>query len=134
MPKHRGPAWWLLYALVPLLAGLLVVEHRAPLSPGWHTGVQVSIVLCMYGLVWLWLRTNTLRLLWSAQGTSDRERVVERRSAARRSPRLQFTPRRASVIDRRLSSSNREIFGAKELRLTIQIVVNSLNKRPLNET
>jgi hypothetical protein len=109
MPKHHGPAWWLLYALVPLLAGLLVVEHRAPLSPGWHTGVQVGIVLCIYGLVWLWLRTNTLRLLWSAQGTSDRERVVELRSAARRSPRLQFTPRRASVIDRSARRRHRRL-------------------------
>jgi hypothetical protein len=35
---------------------------------------------------------------------------------------------------RRLPGSNREIFGAKELRYTIQAVMNSLKKRPLNET
>jgi hypothetical protein len=78
MPKHPGPAWWFLYALVPLLSGLFVVEHRAPLSPGGHTGVQVGIVLFIYGLVWLWLRANTLLLLWSEQGTSDQERAVGR--------------------------------------------------------
>jgi hypothetical protein len=32
--KPRGPAWWLLPALLPLLAGLFAVEQRAPLPPG----------------------------------------------------------------------------------------------------
>ena len=95
----RRPAWWLLYALVPLLAGLCVVEHRAPLSPGWHTGVHVGIVLFIYGLVWLWLRANAFRLLWSDQGAGTAERAIEARSAAIRSPGPCFTPRQAYVID-----------------------------------
>ena len=27
MAKHNGPAWWLLYALAPLMGGLLVPER-----------------------------------------------------------------------------------------------------------
>jgi uncharacterized membrane protein YhaH (DUF805 family) len=58
--QPREPAWWMLYALVPLMGGLFVVEHRAALSPRWHTFVQISIVLFIYGLVWLWLSAQTL--------------------------------------------------------------------------
>jgi hypothetical protein len=97
MVKHRGPAWWLLYALVPLLAGLCVVEPRAPLPPGWHRGVQVGIVLVIYGLVWLWLRANALRLLCSNQGMVTRERTFAACRAAIHSPGARFTPRRAYV-------------------------------------
>ena len=97
----RGPAWWLLPALLPLLAGLFVVEQRASLPPGGHTTVQAGIVLFIYGLVWLWLRANSLRLLWSAQGAGTAERTIEARSAATRSPGPRFTPRQAYVIDTR---------------------------------
>jgi potassium-transporting ATPase KdpC subunit len=82
MPKHRGPAWWLMYVLVMLLTWLFVVEHRAPLTPGWHMGVQIGIVLCIYALVWLWLRANAVRLLWGDQGTSHQERAVKPRGMA----------------------------------------------------
>lgn len=109
MLRHRRPAWWLLYALVPLMAGLFVVEHRAPLPPGWHTAGQVAIVLFIYGLVWLWLRANELRLLWSAQGMGDRERAIEARGAAISSPGAYFTPLQARVIDARARYRNRRI-------------------------
>jgi hypothetical protein len=99
MRTHRRPAWWLLYALVPLLARLCVIEHRAPLSPGWHTGVQVGMVLFIYGIVWLWLRANAIRLLWSEQGTGTAERAIEARCMAIRSPGPCFTPRQAYVTD-----------------------------------
>ena len=85
MPKTREPAWWMRYALVPVMGGLLVLEFRAPLSPGGHKGVQVGIVLFIYGLVWLWLRANAFRLLWSDQGAGTAERAIEARSAAIRS-------------------------------------------------
>jgi hypothetical protein len=58
MPKTRAPAWWTLYALVPVMGGLLVSEFRAPLSPGWHKAVQVGIILFVYSFVWVWLRAN----------------------------------------------------------------------------
>jgi hypothetical protein len=109
MPKHRGPAWWLLSALVPLLAGLFVVEHRAALPPGWHTAVRVGIALFIYGLVWLWLRANAVPQLWSDQGTDDRERVIEARGAASRSPGARFTPSQADIIDIRARHRHRRV-------------------------
>jgi hypothetical protein len=96
--KPRGPTWWLLFALLPLLAGLFLVEHRAPLSPGGHTGVQVGIVLFIYGLVWLWLRVNTLQLLWSDQGTSDQKRAVEPRGMLISLPAARLVPRQAHFV------------------------------------
>jgi hypothetical protein len=63
MPKTREPAWWMLYALVPVMGGLLVFEVRASLSPGWHKGVQVGIILFVYGLVWVWLWANDRAML-----------------------------------------------------------------------
>jgi hypothetical protein len=71
MPKTRAPAWWTLYAVVPVMGGLLVAEFRAPLSPGWHKAVQAGIILFVYGFVWVWLRANDrAMLLDSANRTS----------------------------------------------------------------
>ena len=67
MAKHNGPAWWVLYASVPLMGGLLVLEYRAALPPGWHTVVRIGIVLFIYSLVWRWLHANTLALLRTGQ-------------------------------------------------------------------
>jgi hypothetical protein len=80
MDKHGGPVWWVLCALVPLMGGLLVVEHRASLPPGWHTFVQVSMVLFIYGLVWLWLRANRLALLCAGE---DRHAKTDADEASR---------------------------------------------------
>ena len=57
---YRKPGWWMLYALVPLMGGLLLLEHRAPLSPRGHQYVQVGIVLFIYGLVWLWVSARAM--------------------------------------------------------------------------
>ena len=91
MSKYPPPVWWMLCALVPLLAGLCVVEHRASLSPTEHRVAQVGIVLLIYGLVWLWLRANALHLLWSDHGTSDR---------AIRAPGSRLTLRQAHITHR----------------------------------
>jgi hypothetical protein len=109
MRKHRRPAWWLLYALVPLLAGLFAVEHRAPLPPGGHTAMQVSIVLFIYGLMWLWLRVNTLQLLWSAQGTSYQERAIEPHGAPISLPGARLVPRQAHITDKRARHRYRRV-------------------------
>jgi hypothetical protein len=34
MLKTRETSWWMLYALVPVMGGLLVFEFRAPLVTG----------------------------------------------------------------------------------------------------
>jgi hypothetical protein len=119
MPKHRRPAWWLLYALPPLMAGLLALEHRAALPPGWHTAVRVGVVLFIYGLAWLWLRVNAVRQLWSAEETGTRGRAVEAHGAATSAPGARFIRRRADIIDmrarRRLRRGSPQING-KEIR------------------
>jgi hypothetical protein len=62
--KPRKPAWWMLYALVPVMGGLLLAESRASLSPGWHKGVQIAIILFVYGLVRVWLWATNQAMLW----------------------------------------------------------------------
>jgi hypothetical protein len=57
------PRWWQLYATFPLALVLLVLEHWLPLSPGGHQAVQIGIVLLVFGLVYVWLRANTLALI-----------------------------------------------------------------------
>ncbi len=59
----RKPAWWLLYLLVPVLIGLLFVDHELVLSLLGHQIVQLGIVFVFFGLVVLWLRTNSSALV-----------------------------------------------------------------------
>jgi hypothetical protein len=90
MAKPGRSAWWVLYALVPLMGGLLVLEHRAALPPGWHTVVRIGIVLCIYSLVWRWLHANTLALLRTGQDQPVSMHIYEANRTAvqsRRPPR-----------------------------------------------
>ena len=63
MATDRQPIWWVLYTLAALMGGLLVLESEISLSPDGHKFAQISIVVYIYGLVWLWLRANALALL-----------------------------------------------------------------------
>jgi hypothetical protein len=95
--KPRKPAWWMLYAVVPVMGGLLVLEFRAPLSPGWHKAVQIGIILFVYGLVWVWLRANDSAMLHDSANRAHlfREARDDRDAAqrsARRSPEKHLTP------------------------------------------
>jgi hypothetical protein len=88
MPKTREPAWWMLYALVPVMGGLLVFEVRASLSPGWHKGVQIGIILFVYGLVWVWLWANDRAMLHDSVNRAPLFREArDDRDAAQRSAR-----------------------------------------------
>jgi hypothetical protein len=60
--KQRRPAWWMLYAFVLVMGGLLLLESRAALSPGGHKAVQIGIILFVYGLVWVWIWANDVAL------------------------------------------------------------------------
>jgi hypothetical protein len=61
--QKRGPRWGILYMIVPLAAGLFWLEMKAPFSETGHRAVDVGIVLLIFGLVELWLRTNRLAFL-----------------------------------------------------------------------
>jgi hypothetical protein len=106
MATDRQPVWWVLYTLVPLMGGLLVLEHRASLSPAGHKFTQLSIVVCIYGLVWLWLRANTLALLRVSYSTPEKTYVDEANWAAR-PLRPYLTPRRAYVRKAMAHHTNR---------------------------
>jgi hypothetical protein len=110
MPKTREPAWWMLYALVPVMGGLLVLEFRAPLSPGWHKGVQIGISLFVYGLVWLWLWANDSAILHDSANRAPLFREArDDRDAAQRSargiPERHLSPSRGLSAALRTSST-----------------------------
>ena len=91
----RKPGWWMLYALVPLMGGLLVLEHGASLSPRGHQYAQVGIVLFIYGLVWLWASARAL-----AHDNQDKQSLDDRdtgNSVALRSRGSSLIPRGADV-------------------------------------
>jgi hypothetical protein len=87
--KPRQPAWWMLYAVVPVMGGLVLVEARASFSPGWHKAVQIGIILFVYGLVWVWLRANDSAMLHDSANRAPLFREArDDRDAAQRSARL----------------------------------------------
>lgn len=59
---QRRLQWRWVYALLPLLIGLLWAVRRQPLSRGGHLIMQCAIVLLVYGLLALWLQTNRAAL------------------------------------------------------------------------
>ena len=97
MHKTREPAWGMLYAVVPVMGGLLVLEFRAPLSLGWHKAVQIGIILFVYSLVWVWLWANDGAMLQDGapraspfRGERDDGDAAQR--SARRSPGTGIAP------------------------------------------
>jgi hypothetical protein len=124
MVKYGGPAWWVLCALVPLMGGLLAVEHRASLPPGWHTFVQIIIVLFIYSLVWLWLRANTFALLRAGQDRYVRTYAGAASRTALRSLRPRRRPGPAYVHYVRLRRTTRD---AKAKTDVMEITRCSLN-------
>jgi hypothetical protein len=60
--QGRGPAWWELGLLLPLMVVLLEVEAGAPLSELGHTVAVFGTLALLYGLVGVWLWGNRLAL------------------------------------------------------------------------
>jgi hypothetical protein len=56
------PKWWQLNLTFPLLIVLFTVENRLKISTRGHQVVQVEIILLVYGLILLWLSTNSAAL------------------------------------------------------------------------
>lgn len=62
-PNQRKPAWWLLYATVPLFF-VLVWPALQLHMPFWaHPGVEIGILVLTFGLIGLWLHANG-KALW----------------------------------------------------------------------
>jgi hypothetical protein len=99
MRTRREPAWWMLFGLLPLMGGLFVVESRLSLPPGWHQGVQIALILVIYGLVWVWLWVNDRALLYDGHGSDDKGNVHTASGAVMRSLGPDSIPHRADVSD-----------------------------------
>jgi hypothetical protein len=97
--RHRTAGWWMLYVLVPLMGGLLLLEHRMPLSPRGHPYAQVGIVLLIYALVWLWANGRALR--HDEHCRRSRERADLAHSVGLRSIEARLIPHYADVHDSR---------------------------------
>ena len=61
--KARKPSWWQVYAMVLLLAALLLLEMRLSLTTTEHTFAQLGIVLLIYVFIHIWLRANQRALM-----------------------------------------------------------------------
>jgi hypothetical protein len=60
--QDRGPAWWQLSLLMPVMIVLLVLGARAPLSEAGHQTAAIGTALLLYALLGLWVRANRLPL------------------------------------------------------------------------
>jgi hypothetical protein len=57
-PSNLRPKWWQLYLSIPLLIGLFALDARLKISTRGHQAVQIVILLFVYGLIYLWLKSN----------------------------------------------------------------------------
>jgi hypothetical protein len=112
-----------LYTLVPLMGGLLVLEHRASLSPAGHKLAQIGIVLCIYGVVWLWLRANTLALLRVPYNTYSKTYMDEEDWAAQ--PLRSYRARRRAYVRKAMAHHTKK--HAKAQACNMEINQCSLN-------
>jgi hypothetical protein len=62
--KQRKLAWWQLFALVPIMLGLMVIEQLAPLPGVSPEIVDVGIVLLTFGAMIAWVNINAGLLEW----------------------------------------------------------------------
>ncbi len=52
------PKWWLLYAVVPLMIGLLWLASQLAVAAWMHQVAQMAIVLLAFSLLALWVHAN----------------------------------------------------------------------------
>ena len=52
---RRELRWWGLYALIPLMVALIVLDDDAPLTKTWHMILlgAIAVVICMVALIWV---------------------------------------------------------------------------------
>jgi hypothetical protein len=60
--NNARPKWWQVYLTLPLLIALFMFDHSLKLSERGHVVVQISILVFVYWLIRLWLKTNAAAL------------------------------------------------------------------------
>ena len=60
--RNPKPKWWLLYAVLPFGAALLVAADLLSPSAGWRMVAEGTASLMIIGAMGLWVRANRLAL------------------------------------------------------------------------
>ena len=60
--NYPSPAWWALYAILPLVIGLLFLERLVTLPELGHQLLELAIVCVAVALLGLWTRANAAAL------------------------------------------------------------------------
>ncbi len=61
--KQHKPQWWQVYIMLPLLAGLFVLEIRLRLKGTVNILAQLGILFLVYAFMQLWIRANRRALM-----------------------------------------------------------------------
>jgi hypothetical protein len=78
MPTKPRTHWWKLYASLPAMSGLFLVEGRLRLPAYGHMLLQLLILAVVYEFIRRWLRANT-RALAAHQAAPARGVLREQR-------------------------------------------------------
>ncbi len=62
--EYRKPAWWQLVLLIPIMFGLLALEHVVPLPGISDAYVDGGIVILTFAALFVWTWWNSGRLEW----------------------------------------------------------------------
>ncbi|MCU0501086.1 MAG: hypothetical protein MUC51_04860 [Anaerolineae bacterium] len=104
MGKHRFSKWWGLYALVPLMIALLVIDADAAMSQTWHLILLAGIVYIVCALALSWIDAHPRLVersrLAGEDGASDASAPrIARRLHAAVADEWESVPIRHSVTD-----------------------------------
>ncbi len=61
--KKRKPQWWQVYAMLPVLAGVFLLEMRLPLTGTEHIIAQLGILFMVYAYIQSWMRKNRTAMM-----------------------------------------------------------------------
>ncbi len=61
-PKRRRPAWWLLYAVLPLTGLLFWLADLVPATSSFRSVSELFATLVIFLAIALWLRANRLAM------------------------------------------------------------------------
>lgn len=56
------PKWWQLYLMFPLLIVLFILDPQLKVSTRGHQVFQIGIILVVYGLIYWWIKANSVAL------------------------------------------------------------------------
>ncbi len=68
LPRNVKPAWWLLYAMLPLTVLAFGLADLVPAASGWRPVSELSATLAIFVGIGLWRRANRLALTLAAYG------------------------------------------------------------------